>query len=565
MHSGTDDTKTGTMPPQAIDFEEATIGALLLQPELLSKVDYLNQADFYSSRCGLIYTQICNLDREGKPIDAITVSGELERIGAFEDVGGAFATLQCMEKTQNTHHIEYYAQKIVETSKRRRAIQHTRDLNERLHDPQADFDTVLAEAGEFRDSLITGGDAFEFITSEELLNSDEEIEYLVNGLLVAGQPCILAGPKKCLKTNLMIDLTLSISSGSKFLGKFGVPKAVKVAIMSGESGQATIKETAKRIADSKYLGLETFADVFWMFDLPKFGDAVQERQLERFIEKNEIKVLMIDPAYLCLPIGNDAGNLFMVGEILQGIGRIGQRTGCTILLAHHTTKSSAVENTMPELADIAWSGFQEWARQWILLGRREKYDPDQGGHHKLWFNAGGSAGHSQAWSLDINEGTRDDEGGRRWEVDVISVSEAQKADISKREDNREQSKSIRKENDLQKIIDQLAQYPDGLTINQLKPKLEWGYEKVKSNLAILCEREVAEKVEITMETNKQKYDGFRLTETTVLTRRDSVRDDGDSGISSSVSSLPLGGETEEDDASRRNGDGSLNFEWMGDF
>ena len=77
-----------------------------------------------------------------------------------------------------------------------------------------------------------------------------------------------------------------------------------------------------------------------------------------------------------------------------------------------------------ELEDIAWAGFPEWARQWLLLSRRRKYDPEQGGHHELWLNVGGSAGHSGLWGVNIEEGMRQDEGGRRWNVDVLKASQA---------------------------------------------------------------------------------------------------------------------------------------------
>ena len=63
-------------------------------------------------------------------------------------------------------------------------------------------------------------------------------------------------------------------------------------------------------------------------------------------------------------------------------------------------------------------------RQWLLLNRRVRYDPDRGGHHELWLSVGGSAGHSGLWGLNIDEGTRQDAGGRHWDVTVVSARDA---------------------------------------------------------------------------------------------------------------------------------------------
>jgi hypothetical protein len=70
--------------------------------------------------------------------------------------------------------------------------------------------------------------------------------------------------------------------------------------------------------------------------------------------------------------GTDAGNLFIQGEKLRPINAICSETGCTFGLVHHCRKGGRANSfDPPELEDIAWAGFQEWARQWILVGRRD--------------------------------------------------------------------------------------------------------------------------------------------------------------------------------------------------
>ena len=51
------------------------------------------------------------------------------------------------------------------------------------------------------------------ISCAELDRSAYDLEYLVEGVLVARQPCIVAGGKKCLKTSILIDLGIALAMG----------------------------------------------------------------------------------------------------------------------------------------------------------------------------------------------------------------------------------------------------------------------------------------------------------------------------------------------------------------
>ena len=310
---------------------------------------------------------------------------------------------------------------------------------------------------------------FKTYSMAELDAAEFSTDYLVDGVLVAGQPCVMAAGKKTLKTNIACDLTLSLASGSPFLGKFWTPRAVRVAMMTGESGDGTMPETLRRIARSKpWINLADYANAICFFDLPRLGQPQTRRELERFIIDNSLTALIIDPAYLCLDLGDDAGNLFAVGKKLRELTDIGHTTSSTIIIIHHNKKSINDPFAIPELESIAWSGFQEWARQWLLIGRRELYNAERAGSHRLWLNVGGSAGHSDCWAVDIEEGSRKNEGGRRCEVSVPVASSAVAENIEQRETAKEQMSKAKLKADCEKLLEVYEKYPQGETAKAIR-------------------------------------------------------------------------------------------------
>jgi hypothetical protein len=350
------------------------------------------------------------------------------------------------------------------------------------------------------------------MTFAELDQTTDEIDYLIDGLLVAGQPGGIFGGKKSLKTNIALDLAESLAIGGRFLNTFQVTRPIRVAVLSGESGQPTLRETARRIARSKGRLMVDFGNALIGYRLPNLGSLEQITALEHMIARYELQVVVIDPAYLCMNVGDGAANLFVVGVLLAGLTYIGQKTGCCILLIHHTKKGKVDPFAPPELEDIAWSGFQEWSRQWLLIGRRERYDPNNGGSHQLWLNVGGSAGHSGLWGIDIDEGTRQDIGGRRWDVTIVKAFEARSRAAEAIDEARDKVKATKASKRLaesrQRILSVLRKCPDGETKNVIESTAGLNQRDFLPAIDAMLEDGQVEVFEVTK--GNRRHPGYRL-------------------------------------------------------
>src|SRR5262249_51454331 len=143
------------------------------------------------------------------------------------------------------------------------------------------------------------GFKFKAITAAELDAEDYRMEWLIEGVMVRDQPCVAGGPKKVLKTSLLIDLALSLGSSTAFLGKFRVPQKLRTVLISGESGQATIQRTARQVALSKGVKLAD-CDCGFMFRLPQLSAEEDLMELTRGLRQGRWEVAIVDPLYLCL-------------------------------------------------------------------------------------------------------------------------------------------------------------------------------------------------------------------------------------------------------------------------
>jgi hypothetical protein len=359
---------------------------------------------------------------------------------------------------------------------------------------------------------------FALVDTNTFLQMDLRLQWLVQGLLIRNQPCIIGAPRKTMKTNLCVALAVSLATGRRYLGHFSLPQPCRVGLFSGESGAATIQETYLRICHSLFMENEEIREIpiFWSFSLPQLSNEVHLEQLSEMIVENGLEVVIIDPVYLSLMStekGVNMSSLFEVGPLLNNISRTILDAGATPILVHHTVKNRMNPGEPLELEDLAFAGFQEFARQWMLISRREKYDPETG-EHRLWLNAGGSAGFGNLWAVDIGEGqVRPDFTGRRWQVSVRLASEERQAATSRKAQQRVDADAAAQRKDCQTILDFLAQRLEGETRNSIIEMTGLSKARVGRAISILLDHHKIEECQVEKNGGRgglRRYDAYRL-------------------------------------------------------
>ncbi|HNP49618.1 MAG TPA: replicative DNA helicase, partial [Bacteroidia bacterium] len=113
----------GKMPPQAVDLEEAVLGALMLEKDALTSViDILNPESFYKDSHRMIFQAIRRLFERSEPIDILTVTNDLKKSGELDLVGGPFYITQLTNRVASAANIEFHSRIILQKHIQRELI-----------------------------------------------------------------------------------------------------------------------------------------------------------------------------------------------------------------------------------------------------------------------------------------------------------------------------------------------------------------------------------------------------------------------------------------------------------
>lgn len=309
-------------------------------------------------------------------------------------------------------------------------------------------------------SSYTSESAF-VLNKTRLSDHDRPRDYLIERILADGEPCILGGPEKSLKSTIAIDLLLSLETGLPFLGEFRVPEPRGVMMISSETTKKTTVDIIRRVAASKGCDESQIKSIFdresIFFDRPDLSSKSVLKTIGEELQNQDYGVLILDSAYQMLP-AEGASSLFAFSKILCSINDVCRDNGTTLVLVHHARKTDRLTQ-VPDLEHLLWSGFKQWARQWVLLSHRKNYIAGTGSH-EMFLNASSSIGHQGTWKLDVEEGAEID----AWGVSVMP---------------RDLGLGVQDSPDQGALLDGLKDSPDGLTSSVFKKRLGFSNDRFK--------------------------------------------------------------------------------------
>ncbi|MFM7216676.1 MAG: replicative DNA helicase, partial [Bacteroidota bacterium] len=137
----------GKLPPQAVDLEEAVLGALMLEKDALTSViDILHPESFYKDAHQLIYKAIRRLFEQSQPIDLLTVTNELRKTAELELVGGPFYITQLTNRVASAANIEFHARIILQKHIQRELIRISSETIRDAYEETSDVFQLLDRA-----------------------------------------------------------------------------------------------------------------------------------------------------------------------------------------------------------------------------------------------------------------------------------------------------------------------------------------------------------------------------------------------------------------------------------
>ncbi len=213
----------GKLPPQARDFEQVVLGAILTEEKAIYQViEILTVDSFYVDAHQKIYQAIMDLHNEGRGIDILTVTEHLKQRGQLDAAGGSFAITTLTSTVGSSAHIRQHALVIYEKYLQRKLISSASEILKLAYEDETDVFDLLGRSQNMMDEInnsISNSEPFSEAVSDtiiELTANDADapksalITYIEKfdkhtGGLHPGDLVIVAGRPGMGKSSVMCD------------------------------------------------------------------------------------------------------------------------------------------------------------------------------------------------------------------------------------------------------------------------------------------------------------------------------------------------------------------------
>lgn len=394
----------GKLPPQAVDLEEAVLGALLLDTEaILSVVELLKPECFYKQENKKIYAAITELYEASNPIDIKTVYQKLKSKGEVEEVGGLFYISKLTSGVASSLHVEYHSRLIQQAFLKREIIRISGNLyNEAFADESEVFDLfdkAFTELENANNGVVNGKSLTDIssLTDDAIQRYHKRKEAARNNK-ITGIPTGLTDLNKI--TGGWQNSDLIILAARPSMGKtaialhFAISSGKKGLIMSLEMGDTQLTDRFMVIAAdldaNKYRdGYLSHEEEERLKTAKKFLDergiyiddtpAVRISQIKAKAKKakriNKIEYLIIDYIQLTDAEADSRGNREQdISKISRGLKTLAKELDMPVIaLSQLSRQCEQRPDKRPQLSDLRESGAIEQDADIVMFVYRPEF------------------------------------------------------------------------------------------------------------------------------------------------------------------------------------------------
>lgn len=162
----------GRLPPFSIEFEQAVIGGVLIDPNGMMKVtEHLKSPkDFYEPRHQVIFESLLKQFEDGLPIDLLTIAEKLRKDGIIEKAGGIEYLMDLSRATPTSANLNYYSKVVKDKSMLRNVIEVGTNMSATAYEDDAHPETIIDKAEEALFGLSQDRSSRGFIHIRDLLS-----------------------------------------------------------------------------------------------------------------------------------------------------------------------------------------------------------------------------------------------------------------------------------------------------------------------------------------------------------------------------------------------------------
>lgn len=136
--------EAGKVPPQAVDVEEAVLGAMMIEPNCVPDVlDAISADCFYKEANRKVFTAISSLSSDHQPVDIYTVSEELRRQGSLEEIGGPYYLSLLSSRVGAAAHVDFHVKILLQKYIQRELITISAEMQRDSFDDSIPVDDLL--------------------------------------------------------------------------------------------------------------------------------------------------------------------------------------------------------------------------------------------------------------------------------------------------------------------------------------------------------------------------------------------------------------------------------------